>query len=154
MKISQDAALGALFVAVGLTALLMALNYPMGTTGRMGPGYFPVIVSTLLSLTGIAILLRARLGSSEAIRPARWAPLAIITAAIALFGLFIERLGLPLAVLLLSVVAATASVRFRLSWKAAAGAVAFSVLCGILFVKMLGVQIPLVGTWLQGFGAF
>jgi hypothetical protein len=154
VKISQDIALGSLFVAVGLTALLIALNYPMGTAGRMGPGYFPVIVSTLLSLTGAAILLRARLGSSGAIGTARWTPLAVVTVAIMLFGLTIERLGLPLAVLLLCVVAATASVRFRLSWKAAAGAVAFSVLCGILFVKMLGVQIPLVGTWLQVFGAF
>jgi hypothetical protein len=149
MKISQDAALGSLFVVVGLAALLIALGYPFGTADRMGPGYFPVIISTLLGLTGIAILMRAGLASSESIRPARWMPLVIVPCAVILFGLLVEQLGLFLAVLMLSVGAATASISFRLSWKATAGAAAFSVVCAVVFVKLLGLPIPIVGTWLQ-----
>lgn len=152
MKITQDAALGGLFVAIGGIALLMALQYPFGTADRMGPGYFPVVVSTLLVLTGTGILVRGRLASSEAIVHARWLPLLIVPGAVALFGLLVEKLGLPLAVMLLTIGAATASVGFQLSWKATAGAAAFSAVCALVFVKLLGLPIPLVGSWLPALG--
>ena len=152
MKITQDAALGALFLAVGATALLLAFEYPFGTPSRMGPGFFPVIVGSLLGLTGIAILVRGRLASSEVIKSGRWKPLLIVPFSVALFGLLVEKLGLPLAVLILSVGAATASISFRLSWKAAAGAAAFSAGCALVFVELLGLPIPIVGTWFSAFG--
>ena len=152
MKLSQDIALGAFFATVGVVSASIAVSYPFGTASRMGPGYFPLIISTLLTLTGIAILMRAGFGGSGAIQPGRWLPLVVVPGAIVLFGLLIGRLGLPLAVLLLTVGAATASIRFRLSWKAAAGAVVFSVICAVLFVKLLGLFIPMVGTWLPGAG--
>lgn len=153
MKISQDAVQGGLFLAIGLTALLMALDYPLGTPGRMGPGFFPVIISALLTLTGVGILARARLARSEIISVSRWLPLVIVPVALVVFGFLLDKLGLPLAVLVLCIAAATASIRFALSWKAVAGAAAFSVLCGVLFVTLLGLPIPLVGSWLPALGA-
>ncbi|KQX38017.1 hypothetical protein ASD04_10310 [Devosia sp. Root436] len=152
MKISQDTALGGLFAVIGGIALLMAVQYPFGSAGRMGPGFFPVIIATLLGLTGIAILVRARLAASEEITSARWLPLLIVPGAVALFGLLVEKLGLPLAVMLLTVGAATASVGFQLSWKATAGAAAFSAVCALVFVKLLGLPIPIAGSWLPALG--
>ncbi len=148
MKLTQDVVQGGLFTAIGVAALAMALEYPLGTPGRMGPGFFPVVIAALLALTGIGILLRARLGASEVIRVTRWLPLLIVSGSIVLFGFMLDKLGLPLSVLLLCVGAATASVRFELDWKALAGAVVFSVVCGILFVSLLGLPIPIIGTWL------
>lgn len=153
MKVTQDFVQGGLFAAIGVIALMMALDYPLGTPGRMGPGFFPVAISGLLALTGIAILVRARIGSSEVIRVTRWLPLAIVPAAIVLFGFTLDKLGLPLAVLLLCIGAATASVRFGLDWRALVGAVAFSVVCAILFITLLGLPIPILGTWLHVPGA-
>ena len=153
MKITQDAVQGGLFAAIGLAALMMALEFPIGSPSRMGPGFFPVVISTLLTLTGIGILVRARLGSSPAIEVTRWSPAIIVSIASVVFGFLLDKLGLPLAVLLLCIGAATASVRFELNWKAVVGAVAFSVVCGILFVTLLGLPIPLIGSWLQVFGA-
>lgn len=153
MKLTQDVVQGGLFTAIGVAALAMALEYPLGTPGRMGPGFFPVVIAALLALTGIGILLRARLGASEVIRVTRWLPLLIVPGSIVVFGFMLEKLGLPLSVLLLCVGAATASVRFELDWKALAGAVVFSVVCGILFVSLLGLPIPIIGTWLQAIGA-
>lgn len=152
VKISQDAALGSFFVAVGAVGLFVARDYPFGTANRMGPGYFPLIISSLLVLTGVAILMRARFGSAEAIAGIRWKPLAIVSCAVFLFGALVEKLGLPLAVLLLVVGAATASVKFRLDWKATAGAAAFSVVCAVAFVDLLGVPMPLAGSWLHAVG--
>lgn len=152
MNIRQDTILGSFFIIVGVTAFLMALQYPFGTTSRMGPGYFPVLISVLLSVTGLAILLRGRIRETALLEVGRLKPLSIVLAAVVLFGFFIERLGLPLSIFMLLVVAATASVRFALSWKAAAGAAAFSALCGLVFVRLLGLPIPMVGTWLQALG--
>ncbi|MFD2649616.1 tripartite tricarboxylate transporter TctB family protein [Devosia albogilva] len=153
MKITQDAVQGSLFLGIGATALIIALGYPMGTPNRMGPGFFPVVISGLLTLVGIAILARGVITSSEAIRVTRWLPLVIVPGAIVLFGLLLDGLGLPLAVLVLTIGAATASVRFAFDWRAVAGAVLFAAICGVLFVRMLGLPIPLVGTWVSVFGA-
>src|SRR5690554_5823788 len=76
VNIRQDTILGTFFVIVGLTAFLIALQYPIGTANRMGPGYFPVIVSAMLGLTGAAILLRGRIGATALVDPARWKPVA------------------------------------------------------------------------------
>lgn len=153
VKITQDLVQGALFTAIGLVALLMALQYPLGTPNRMGPGFFPLVISSLLVLTGVGILARARMGKSEVIGITRWWPIAIVTIAIIVFGFLLDKLGLPLAVLLLCIGAGTASISFQLNWKAVVGAVAFSAVCGLLFVTLLGLPIPLVGSWLQALGA-
>lgn len=152
MKLSQDVALGLFFVVIGTTAGLIALSYPFGTASRMGPGFFPVIIAALLTLTGIGALVRAHLASSPALEEIRWRPVIIVPAAIVVFGLLIEKLGLPLVVLLLVLGAATASVKFELSWKATLGAAAFSAVCAFVFVELLGLPIPLVGAWLPSFG--
>ena len=152
MKISQDTALGGLFLAVGAAALVLALDYPFGTPSRMGPGFFPVIVASLLGLTGIGILARGRLAGSLAIQSGRWKPLIIVPFTVALFGFLVESLGLPLAVMMLVVGTATASVSFKLSWKATAGAAAFSAGCALVFVELLGLPIPIVGTWFPAIG--
>jgi len=118
----------------------------------MGPGYFPVVISGLLTLTGVAILLRGRLGETALIENGRWKPLAIVLASIVIFGLLVERLGLPVSVFILIVVAALGSAKFSLSWRAAAAAAAFSAICGVLFVRLLGIPIPMFGTWFQALG--
>ena len=32
---------GLVYIAFGVAAILIALKYPVGSAGRMGPGYFP-----------------------------------------------------------------------------------------------------------------
>jgi putative tricarboxylic transport membrane protein len=152
LKLTQDAVQGGLFAAIGLTALAIALNYPLGTPGRMGPGFFPVAISGLLSLTGIAIIVRGWLGNSETIRFGRWVPIIIVSCAILAFGFLLDKLGLPLSVLFLCVAAGSASIKFALDWKVLAAAVAFSALCGVIFITLLGLPIPVFGSWLSGSG--
>lgn len=149
MKIRQDSVLGLFFAITGCIALLIALKYPFGTTSRMGPGFFPVVISTLLVATGIGILIRSISASCDPFPAITWKPLVMIPAAIIVFGVAIEPLGFLPAVLLLLVLSAATSVKFRLDWKTSAGALLFAGLCTVLFVELIGLPMPVLGIWLQ-----
>lgn len=51
---------GALMLLVGLGAIYKGLDYKIGTLSRMGPGYFPVAVGTVIAIMGVLIALGAR----------------------------------------------------------------------------------------------
>ena len=58
---SKDAVAGVLFILLGLGFGLNAwLNLNLGTSLRMGPGYFPLLLSGLLVLPGAATLVPCR----------------------------------------------------------------------------------------------
>jgi hypothetical protein len=74
---------------------------------------------------------------------------ALITTSIALFGLALRPVGFGPALLLLVLVSAYASRRFR--WPVAATlAVGLAVFSVIAFVKLLGLPIAVFGSWLGG----
>ncbi len=149
MRIGQDSILGLFFAVTGCIALWISVQYPFGTAGRMGPGYFPVIVSSLLVLTGIGVLVRSIAASGDAFPEINWKALIMVPAAVVVFGLAIEPLGFLPAVLLLLVLSAATSIKFKLDWKAAVGALVFAGLCTVLFIQLIGLPIPVLGTWLQ-----
>ncbi|CDZ26870.1 tripartite tricarboxylate transporter TctB family protein [Neorhizobium galegae] len=149
MKLSQDVLLGLFFVVFGVVSVSVAMSYPFGTSGRMGPGYFPVIISSLLVLTGLLVLFRSQLAQPEILPAIRWKPLLLIPGAVVIFGLAVETLGLPLAVLLLTILTAATSIKFHIGWKTAAGSLAFAALCSVVFIELLGLPIPIVGSWLR-----
>jgi hypothetical protein len=53
--LNNDAIGGLAIFALGIFVLIYSLRLHMGTLSRMGPGYFPLILGGLLTLTGIAI---------------------------------------------------------------------------------------------------
>ena len=62
MKLSidwTDALAGLLFIAFGLLFGVQALGLELGTAFRMGPGYFPLVLSGILILLGLAIVASA-----------------------------------------------------------------------------------------------
>ena len=44
---------GVMLIAIGGGALFIARNYQFGSSLRMGPGYFPIILSAALVLFGV-----------------------------------------------------------------------------------------------------
>jgi hypothetical protein len=52
---------GLFLTAVSLTFGIGAFNYPIGTLGRAGPGLFPLLVSSMLLVLGLAVTIRALL---------------------------------------------------------------------------------------------
>ncbi len=99
--LSKDFLSGLIFTVIAAGLLWEARGYAMGSMLRMGPGFFPVIISSLLGLMGIAILVKATLeGARE--RPV-FAPMPalLITLALLAFAFSLQRLGLVIATLLL-----------------------------------------------------
>ena len=50
---------GALFVAIAVFFFVQSTNYALGTATRMGPAYFPRMLSILLALIGLAVMVGA-----------------------------------------------------------------------------------------------
>ena len=106
---------GVLFIAFGLAAMIIARDYPIGTAGRMGPGYFPRGLGILLIVLGLILSLRAlRLQRPAASSSARSSRCSIVLGSVVVFGLAAPKLGLIVATILLIVLSSTASHEFRL----------------------------------------
>ncbi len=95
MKATRDLIAGLVFSGIGLAALIIARNYPFGSTLNMGAGYFPVIVSTLILIFGIVLVIQEIIrGNGPAFGDIAWRPLLIITGAVIGFALLIDTGGL------------------------------------------------------------
>ena len=138
---------GVLYVAFGGAAFWLAREYGMGTASRMGPGYFPTVLSALLMLFGVISLGRSFIVPGEAIGKLALKSAALIVVATVLFGFLLPRAGLVIALLVLVLVSASASEKFRFDWRAVAGLVLLVAFCALVFVKGLGVPMPLLGSW-------
>jgi len=51
---------GMFLIAIALAFGLGALKYPVGRLERAGPGFFPLLVSSILLLLGVAMVVRSR----------------------------------------------------------------------------------------------
>lgn len=44
---------GLMFLGIGAVAVYISQDYPMGTALRMGPGYFPIALGSIIAMFGI-----------------------------------------------------------------------------------------------------
>jgi hypothetical protein len=100
---------GIMFLAFAAVGLLAARGDSLGTPGRMGPGYFPILLATVLGGLGLVLVVRSLVIAGDGLSRLHVLPLAIIALGVCLFGLFIERLGLVIALIVVTVVTALAS---------------------------------------------
>src|SRR6185312_8402320 len=132
-----------LLIAVGAGTMFIARNYTFGTSLRMGPGYFPMVLGGLLIAFGL-YLLGSGLRGGEAIEPS-WSPraLVILPLSLVLFGVLMGRAGFIPAMLVLIFGSATASTQFRFV-EALLFSVALTALSVAIFVWGLGLPYPLI----------
>ena len=149
IKCSRDFWAGLMYFGFGAAAVFMARDYGMGSASRMGPGYFPMVLGALLMLFGAIALLRALLRHGEPLGAIGWKALLLVSLGTLAFALLLRPAGFLVAVLALILISAAASVRFRLDWRSLLAMLALVAFCGLLFVKGLGVPMPLLGS---GFG--
>lgn len=140
---------GIVFLLFGLGAVVIGQDYEMGTAGRMGPAYFPTALGILLSLVGAGALLRSFFRQGEPIGRLYWKELVLVLVAVLLFGFLMRDAGLFPATLVLIMLSSYAGSKFNLA-KSAALAVGAALFAMGLFVKLLGLPMPIIGPWLGG----
>jgi len=141
---------GAIYLALAVVAIWIGRNYQQGTSARMGPGYFPTALGSILAVFGLVSVGRAFLRRGEAISAFAWRPLVLVLGATVLFALLLQRAGLLIALPCLIVIGALASRNSRLDATSIGTLIGLIAFCVVVFVKGLGVPMPLIGTWFGG----
>lgn len=140
---------GLIYLSVGLAVVILASDFGMGSATRMGPGYFPTALGAALALIGVVSLVRSFLRPGERVGAVAVKGLLLILAATLLTGFLIRGAGIVVALPLLVLISAYASAKFRVV-PALALAVGLTAFCALVFIKGLGIPLPIVGPWLGG----
>jgi hypothetical protein len=146
----KEPALGGVFVLFGLYFLVSTLKtLEVGTALRMGPGYFPMLLSGMLILVGLAIAVRGMRAENISVGPVAWRGIVFVAGAPVFFGATISRLGLIPCVFLTCMIAIFGS-RGVSPVLSIVTSLVLTAFCVALFGYGLGLPIRLFGSW---FGA-
>lgn len=139
---------GLLFVAFGLGVISIARDYSFGTATRMGPGFFPMTVASLLAALGVVITVRSALTRKQAaIGPLALKPLCFVIAATVLYGLLVREAGFIAVTFASVLLSARASINGR--WlPQLILAIGTTACCVLIFIKGLGIPLSSFGTFL------
>jgi len=133
---------GVMFCAFAVVGILAAKGYSLGSAGKMGPGYFPLLLGIVLAAMGVILIARSVVIEGEPVSRIHILPLVIIATAVCLFGLMIEPLGLVASLAVLTVLAAWAGAQFRLLETVALTLVLIAFSIGV-FVYALGLPLSI-----------
>ena len=139
---NKDFLAGLLLLVLGGIGFYMALDYPFGSSLRMGPGYFPRVLAAILMTFGVFILVRGVLSGEKVAGRWGWKPLAFIVVSLLVFGYIMEHLGLVPALVSMFIMAALGGHEFRLLEVLILTAV-MSIFAVVVFVYLLGLPYPL-----------
>lgn len=160
IKSQKDFFSGLMFTVVGASFAYGATNYSIGSGGRMGPGYFPLLLGVILAILGSAIMFKALVVETqdgEKIGKWAWKPLFFIIAANVLFGIMLGGLpsiglpamGLVAAIFGVTIVASLAGDTFNLK-EVLILSVVLSIGSYLAFIMLLKLQFPVWPTFIVG----
>jgi len=132
---------GLVLIAVSLAFGLPALRYPIGQFSRAGPGLFPLMLSGLLLLIGVAMVVRSHFIERERL-DLQWKNIAIILASLCGFALISHFVNMTVGIAFMvfcASFAGTASYSVMRNVKITAGLIAVA----FAFQKLLGFNLPL-----------
>ena len=141
IKNQKDFAAGLFYIVIGLFGATTLGENEIGSLSRMGPGYFPLIISTGIILTGLAIAVKSLL-----LTPALPSEGLLILGSVALYAATLLTLGFVLSISLMVIAASCAHPLFRLR-DAVISAVILTTLSALLFVGGLGLIVPMWPTF-------
>lgn len=147
---TTDVAAGILLIATALFFGWQASDLAFGTSRKMGPGFFPTILSGLLLILGIIVLINAFRHEGEPFGKVAWRGMLFILPAPIFFGLTVRGLGFVPALFFTSLIASQASVKMR-PLPALILAVLVTIFSTLVFSYALGLPFRRFGPWLPSF---
>lgn len=160
IKSQKDFFSGLMFTVVGGAFAYGATGYNIGTGGRMGPGYFPLMLGVILAVLGLIIMFKALVVATpngDKIGKWAWKPLVLIISANLIFGVMLGGLpsiglppmGLVAGIFALTFVASLAGDRFKLK-EVLILSVILSIGSYAAFILLLKLQFPVWPTFIAG----
>jgi hypothetical protein len=160
IKSQADFYSGLLFIVLGVAFAWGATNYNVGDAARMGPGYFPLLLGTVMALIGVIVTIKAMVIDSidgDKIGPWAWRPLVYIIGANFVFGLLLAGMrsislpafGLIVAIYALTFIASMAQADWKFV-RTFALATALAVGSYLVFVMALALQFPVWPDFITG----
>lgn len=144
-KFDARALLGGLIaVTLGILAIMEGRRYPSGSLLRMGPGYFPMLLGSLLvGLGGLLCVSSFLSRTSPRLETILWRPVVMIPASILCFALLVTPFGLIPAVFALVFVSLLSERTFNLR-AALFMAVGMTAFVWLVFTVVLAMPYPLL----------
>jgi len=144
MKIShpKDFYAGVLFFSIGLIAMILAFQYPLGTAARMGPGYFPRVLGGILMALGAILAIRSFREEGGAISPFAWKAIGLVLGGVCIFAAVVLQIGLVAATVILIFITGYASKEFNVK-ESIISSVILSTISVLLFIVGLKLQFPI-----------
>jgi hypothetical protein len=164
IKSQQDWWAGLMFIAFGLFFIVFAMGtpefidnivgaklingYQMGSSVRMGPAYFPVVLGGLLAFLGALVLLDSIVEEGPDVSKFHFRPLIWIGLSSLAFAYLLKPLGLVLASAALVFISAYGGHEFK--WKEVAIMAVILVIFSVLvFVKGLVLPFPICPDFIE-----
>jgi hypothetical protein len=108
VKSPQDFGAAILFLTIGIAGIYFGRELTFGTAAKMGPGYFPTVLSGVIVLIGAIVGLKSLTIEGPPIESVRLRPVIFILVAVVAFGFLIEQIGLAITTTGLAIFAAYA----------------------------------------------
>ena len=164
IKGQQDWWAGWMFIAFGVFFIVVALGtpefidkmvgsrlipgYQMGSSVRMGPAYFPVVLGGILAFLGLLVLLDSIVEEGPKVAKFHFRPLLFIAVSSLAFAYLLKPLGLALASVALVFISAYGGHEFK--WKEVAiMSVVLVIFSVLVFVEALALPFPICPDFIE-----
>ncbi|MCM2474387.1 tripartite tricarboxylate transporter TctB family protein [Rhizobium sp. CG5] len=145
--VKKDLVAGSLLVAFAAAFGGISWFYPFGNAAQMGPGFFPLILSSLLACIGFAVAVRGAVTSGDVmtvVRPSRFV-CALLTPLV--FGVLVRPLGFLPASAIAAFVGTLAASGMRMPVRIATSFV-LAIATTAIFIWGLGLPLPAFPRWM------
>jgi hypothetical protein len=113
LRRNKDFWAGMMLIGIGAGAMFISRDYRFGSASRMGPGFFPILLSLILVAFGVGIM-AVGLRSGEKIQGrVSVRALILLPSSLLLFGILMELAGFIPALVALVFVAAASGREFK-----------------------------------------
>ena len=142
IKSEEDFWSGLLFTGLGITAIVVSHDYPMGSSMRMGPGYFPVVLSGIMMLFGLILMIKGMRRGEKVTGHWSIRALVILPFSLIIFGVLMTVAGFIPALVVLIFLSAASGREFKASEVALLTVVLVTISWG-MFIWGLSLPYPL-----------
>jgi Tripartite tricarboxylate transporter TctB family len=141
VKSPQDFGSAIVFLLIGLAGLYFGKDLTYGTASRMGPGYFPYLLSWLIIAIGVGVGFMSLTVEGPPIERPQLRPIFFVLLSVVVFGYLMSYVGLAITGVVMTLIAAFARRNFNLVESLALG-IGLSIGCVLIFVYGLGQPLP------------